>query len=95
MTTIQTKLSWEPKAQTKYLTMIKKIPMFHREIAQRVVDKKAQLIARARGSGLVEESDIVEAFFSEVPKAFFSLMIRLLDEVGFDYEKYAERKEQK
>ena len=35
MTTIQTKLSWEPKAQTKYLTMIK-IPMFHREIAQRV-----------------------------------------------------------
>jgi len=34
---------------------------------------------------VIEESDIVSAFFSEVPKAFYSLMIRLFDEVGFTY----------
>ena len=42
----------------------------------------------ARGSSMVEEKDIVQAFLSEVPKAFYSLMVRIMDEVGFDYKKY-------
>ena len=85
MQDITTKIEWETSAFKKYQTMISKIPLFHREIAKKVVDKKAQLNAAERGSHQVEEEDIVKAFFTEVPKAFYSLMIRLMDEVGFDY----------
>lgn len=84
----QTKIDWESNARRKYETMITKIPLFHREIAKIVVDKKAPMLARERGAGMVEEEDIVRAFFSEVPMAFYSLMIRLLQEAGFDYRKY-------
>ena len=88
MTPTQTQLQWESSARKKYETMITKIPLFHREIAKIVVDKKAPMLARERGSDMVEEQDIVRAFFSEVPMTFYSLMIRLLQEAGFDYKKY-------
>ena len=88
MPQIQTKLQWESQALVKYNEMISKIPLFHREIAKRVVDKKAVINAQGRGANFVEESDIVQAFFSEVPMAFYSLMVRLMEEVEFDYRKY-------
>lgn len=86
MTEAIEKLQWEESALKKYKGMISKIPMFHREIAQTVVDKQAAINARERGANMIEEDDIVRAFLSEVPKSFYSLMIRLFDEVGFDYE---------
>jgi ABC-type multidrug transport system permease subunit len=79
-------LNWEANALRKYQRLIVKIPLFHREIAKTVVDKKAVINARERGSKQVEEKDIVQAFQTEVPKAFYSLMIRLFDEVGFNYK---------
>lgn len=82
----QTQLQWNPAALKKYEEMIARIPLFHREIAKQVVDKKAAMNAQARQSSTVEEGDIVSAFFSEVPKAFYSLMVRLMDEAGFDYK---------
>ena len=84
-------LEWEKEALGKFKSMIEKIPLFHRKIAEQVVHKKAELNAQERDSLVVEESDIVRAFFSEVPFAFYSLMIRLLDEVGFDYKEYEPR----
>ena len=80
------KLEWEEKALEKYRLIISKIPIFHRNIAKVVVDKKALSNAQERDSNVIEEGDIVSAFFSEVPKAFYSLMIRLFDEVGFTYD---------
>lgn len=88
MTNTQTEMKWDPIAREKYEAMIQKIPMFHREIAKTVVDKKAVINAAARSSATVEEGDIVKAFFSEVPMTFYSLMVRLFDEVKFDYKKY-------
>lgn len=85
---IQIQMKWETQALAKFNTVIQKIPMFHREIARQVVIKKAEQNAQGRGAELVEETDIGKAFFSEVPKAFYSLMIRLLDEVGFHYRDY-------
>ena len=90
MSDVQTQLSWETKALEKYTSMIAKMPLFHRQIAKRVVDKKAEINAKERGADLIEESDIVRAFLSEVPLAFYSLMIRLMEEVGFDYKKHEE-----
>ncbi len=83
---MEEKLKWDADASQKYQTMIKKIPLFHREIAKIVVDKKAEINARERESDQVEENDIVRAFQTEVPKAFYSLMVRLFDEVGFKYK---------
>ena len=88
MPNTQTKLEWEKTALEKYNTMITKIPLFHREIAKKVVDKKAPMLAQERGALMIEEQDIIQAFFTEVPHTFYSLMIRLMDEVKFDYKKY-------
>ncbi len=88
MATAETKLLWEPKAFARYSQMIEKIPLFHRQIAKTVVDKKAQTNALQRGSDTVEEGDILRAFFSEVPITFYSLMVRLMDEVGFHYKEH-------
>lgn len=86
MVSVSTNMKWEAGALAKYNKMLNLIPMFHRGIAQEVVNKKAEMNAQARGSAQVEEKDIVSAFTTEVPKAFFSLMIRIMDEVGFNYK---------
>ena len=91
MPEIKTKLEWEKGAFDKYQIMITKIPLFHRNIAKVVVDKQAVINAAQRGADSVQESDIVRAFFSEVPKAFYSLMIRLFDDVGFNYKEYEQK----
>ncbi len=82
------KLQWEEGSLIKFNSLIERIPLFHRDIAREVVIKQAEINTQERNSSLVEESDIVRAFFSEVPAAFYSLMIKLLGDVGFDYEKY-------
>ena len=84
-------VTWEEQALKKFNKMIARIPLFHREIARKVAQKKAELNAQDRGSRQVEEPDIVKAFFSEVPMAFYSLMIKLLDDVGFDYKRYVSK----
>ena len=86
MVSVQTTMKWEAGALAKYNKMLNLIPLFHRGIAQEVVNKKAEQNAIARRSAQVEEADIVSAFLSEVPKAFYSLMIRIMDEVGFNYK---------
>jgi hypothetical protein len=88
MVSIQTNMQWDEMALSKYNKMLNMIPVFHRRLAQEVVNKKAEQGAVARGSSKVEEADIVQAFLAEVPKAFYSLMIRIMDEVGLDYKKY-------
>ena len=89
MVTVQTTMSWEPISLAKFNKMLNLIPVFHRGIAKEVVNKKAEQNARERNSIQVEEQDIVQAFLSEVPKAFYSLMIRIMHEVGLDYKKYS------
>ena len=81
-------MKWEPTALAKYSKMLNLIPIFHRRIAKEVVNKKAEQNAQVRSSVQVEEKDIVAAFTTEVPKAFYSLMIRIMDEVGLDHKKY-------
>ena len=88
MKDVQTELEWEKQSLEKYQQMLNKIPLFHREITRQVVQKKAVINAKERGSDIIEECDIVRAFLTEVPKAFYSLMIKLMDDVGFDYKRY-------
>lgn len=68
--------------------MISKIPVFHRRISEVAVTKRAEENARLRKSAQVQEQDVVSAFFSDVPTPFYSMMVRLLEQTGFDYAKY-------
>ena len=79
---------WEDKTDTKFKVLISKIPVFHRHITESVVRRQAQEIAAKRNASLVEEQDVVAAFFSDVPSPFYSMMVRLLGQNGFDYKKY-------
>ncbi|MDD5060017.1 MAG: hypothetical protein PHY35_02725 [Candidatus Omnitrophica bacterium] len=79
---------WETQTETKFKRLISKIPVFHRHIAEAVVRARAEKTAKERNCSQVEESDVVSAFFSDVPSPFYSMMIRILDQTGFDYKKY-------
>ncbi|MFH0763150.1 MAG: hypothetical protein V1925_04610 [Candidatus Omnitrophota bacterium] len=81
-------MNWEPNTETKFKSMIAKIPVFHRTITEIMVTKRAEEDARLRGSDKVQELDVITAFFSDVPSPFYSMMIRLLGQGGFDYKKY-------
>ena len=82
------KMTWEKTTEEKFKKMLSKMPIFHRHMTEVTATQKAESNARERGSRIVEEADLLKAMFSEVPLQFYSLMIRLLDDVGFDYKKY-------
>jgi hypothetical protein len=81
-------MEWESNTKNKFEGMIAKIPVFHRGITQEAVTKRAEENAKARNAALVQEQDVVGAFFADVPSPFYSMMIRLLDQSDFDYRKY-------
>lgn len=81
-------MEWDNKTQEKFKTMISKIPVFHRRITEETVIRKAEENAKNRNDSQIKEQDVVSAFFSDVPSAFYSMMIRLLEQTGFDYKKY-------
>ncbi|MBL7151354.1 MAG: hypothetical protein ISS32_00755 [Candidatus Omnitrophica bacterium] len=81
-------MNWEVNTESKFKRMIARIPVFHRTITEIMVTKRAQENAKLRGSILVYEEDVIAAFFSDVPSPFYSMMIRLLGQGGFDYKKY-------
>ena len=84
---------WEAKTENKFKTLISKIPVFHRHITESVVSRQAEKIAGKRNCGQVEDQDVIAAFFSDVPSPFYSMMVRLLEQNGFDYKKYGFPKE--
>lgn len=81
-------MNWDIATQEKFKLMISKIPVFHRHITEEAVTKKAEENARLRGAGQIEEEDVISAFFSDVPSPFYSMMVRLLEQAGFDYKRY-------
>ena len=84
---------WEATTESKFKFLISKIPIFHRQITESVVRRQAEELAGKRNSTSVQEQDVVAAFFSDVPSPFYSMMVRLLGQNGFDYKKYGFPKE--
>ncbi len=82
------KMTWEKTTDERFKKMLAKMPIFHRHMTEVGATQKAEALAKERGSRVVEEGDLMRAMFSEVPLQFYSLMVRLLDNVGFDYRKY-------
>lgn len=81
-------MEWEQSTGEKFEHMIAKMPVFHRHLAEAAARKKAEENAQGRGAGKVEDQDVIGAFFTEVPAAFYSMMVRHLEHSGFDYKKY-------
>lgn len=81
-------MNWDSKTEDKFRVFISKIPVFHRHITEAAVVKMAEENVKARNGSKVEEQDVVSAFFSGVPSPFYSMMLRLLEQTGFDYKKY-------
>lgn len=81
-------MKWNLEVQQRFKAMIAKIPVFHRGITENAVTLRAEENARSRKVDQVSEEDVVAAFFSDVPSPFYSMMIRLLEQAGFDYKKY-------
>ncbi len=81
-------MTWEVKTEEKFKSFISKIPIFHRHITEEAVRKRALENATARGAREVNEEDVISAFFSDVPSPFYSMMVRLLEQTGFDFRKY-------
>jgi len=81
-------MDWDIEVKERFRQMTAKIPVFHRHITENAVTLKAEENALARKSAKVEEVDVISAFFSDVPSPFYSMMVRLLEQSGFDYKKY-------
>ena len=81
-------MHWEAQTESKFKILISKIPVFHRHITESAVIQQAEQVASYRNATQVEEEDVIAAFFSDVPSPFYSMMIRLLEQNGFDYKKY-------
>ncbi len=81
-------MNWDTQTKNKFQVFLSKMPVFHRRITEEAVCKKAEENAAFRNAKEINEQDVINAFFSDVPKPFYSMMVRLLDESGFDYKKY-------
>lgn len=81
-------LIWECNTKKLFDKVITALPQFHRSIAQILVKSSAEDEANLRGSQIVEEKDLIIAFFKEVPPAFKDMMKRLFRQNNIDYTKY-------
>lgn len=83
-------INWNPKAKEIFDKVISNLPQFHRTIAEKLVKESAEEISQAKGLKNVEEKELIEAFFKEIPPAFKDMMKRLFTKLDIDYEKYTD-----
>lgn len=81
-------LLWDSEVKKKFDIFVSKMPLFHRRIAEKLISEEAINNAARRNSNVINEEDLFCAIFSGVPKPFYTMMLRLLDELRFDYKKY-------
>ena len=82
------RVSWDKPTEEKFLVILKQIPDMIRGIAETRVNNKAQSIVRAQNRAVIEERDMVEAFFAETPPAFKGAMVKSMQELGIDHKSY-------
>lgn len=76
---------WNEETKNNFDKVINNLPQFHRSIAEKLVKEKSEELAEKRGSNLVEDKDMVRAFFQEVPPAFKDMMKRLFGQLDIEY----------
>jgi len=81
-------IRWNEGARNSFDKVISNLPQFHKTIAQQLVKEKAEILAGERNSEIVEDKDLVTAFFQEVPPAFKDMMKRLFNQLNIEYSQY-------
>ncbi len=84
-------IKWDNQAREHFDRVIENLPQFHRSIAETLVKEKSEELAVGRDSEVVEDQDVVVAFFQEVPPAFKDMMTRLFNHLGIDYTQYVNK----
>ena len=79
-----TNLEWEKPTEEKFKLLIGKMPVFLSGLAEQKVSQKAQSLAKEANHALINEKDMVDAFFSETPFGFQGLMKNDLNSIGID-----------
>ncbi|MCA9408048.1 MAG: DUF2621 family protein [Candidatus Omnitrophica bacterium] len=81
-------IQWEASTKLKFEQMVEKVPVFLRGMAQEKVEKRAfELVAQDQRT-IIEEKDLVTAFFDATPFGFHGPMKCDMEELGIDYTKY-------
>jgi len=81
-------IKWDEDTKIKFKKLIERIPVFMRPIAENKVIKKAQELANKQKRTVMNEKDLVDAFFSETPGGFYGPMKVDMEELDIDYTKY-------
>ena len=82
------RITWDKPTETKFQKILEQIPDLIRGIAEARVSRKAESLLREQKRWVIEEKDMVDAFFAETPPAFVPAMKSGMDELGIDYTKY-------
>jgi UDP-N-acetyl-D-mannosaminuronate dehydrogenase len=86
-------MDWVKDAKETFEKIINNLPQFHRNIAKVLVKESSEDIATKKGKKEVEISDLIEAFFKEVPPAFKEMMKKLFNKLNIDYTQLVNERE--
>ena len=81
-------MNWDKVAQENFETILAKIPVFLRGVAQNKVSRRAEKNAQNENHQTVSQKDVVDAFFMETPFGFHGPMKMDMEALGIDYKKY-------
>lgn len=84
----QDKISWEETTEQYFQKILLEIPDLIRGIAEVRVIKKAESIIKEEGRNVINEKDMVNAFFAETPGGFIPAMKKSMEELNIDYTQY-------
>lgn len=82
------RIVWEKATEEKLFKILEQIPDMIRGIAEARVCRKAEDLVRAQNKWIINEKDMVDAFFAETPGGFMPLMKNSMKELGIDYGQY-------
>ncbi len=90
--TPEAQAAWDPATKKQFDQMIAKIPVFLRSIAEKKVGQRAEKIVKDSNRTVVEEKDMIDAFFAETPFGFHGPMKCDMEDLRIDYVKYGHAK---
>ena len=86
------KINWEATTQKNFELLLQKIPIVLRGIAQKKVSQKAEDTVKKENRCVVEEKDLVDAFFTETPFGFHGPLKNDMTEIQINYTQYGHPK---
>jgi hypothetical protein len=81
-------MNWDEKARKTFESVLAKIPVFLRSIAEKKVSQRAEEYACHEGRQEISEKDVIDAYFKETPFGFHGPMKTDMEALGIDYKKY-------